>query len=104
MTKLTPQEFLKKYYPAGLPVANHQWESDMPEVMELYAQHLDQAAWVSVEERLPEEIPKKQVSKLVMTSADGMINVDRYDFERNRWFSHYGGITHWRTLPSLPQK
>ena len=64
-------------------------------------------AWVSVEERLPEENGKTQQS-ISVWATDGLTACEmRYNFDTKVWTDMFGDpyyITHWMPLPTPPAK
>ena len=70
-----------------------------------YIQHLEaqQPKWISVKERLPEEVCRC----LVITKRheeSSMVNTATYN--HMGWWTHgnFGEITHWMPLPQMPEE
>lgn len=107
MKRLTPQEFLNKWYPAGLPVANFQWEEDMPEIMERYAEHLEETAWVKDGSLPPVDPEDREFSQTVLADYETGQVVVYVNLRGNSW---YNAKSHdsiappmaWRPLPNQP--
>ncbi len=124
---MTPKDFLKRFYPAGFPISPEQWEKDVPEIMESYAECCQESQWISIEERLPDfeidvlvQRPNKYSGKVDILIAylqepnpigqrygrlgapDSGITFDAY------WvlpaISLLKNITHWRPLPKPPKQ
>lgn len=61
MKQMTPQDFLEQYDWQGKTPMHYKdgvrfcFMDKFYDFMEAYAQHLEQAAWVSVKERMPED-------------------------------------------------
>lgn len=62
--------------------------------------------WVSVAERLPEQLPNKIFSVDVLIYTDrNQILPSAYDYQLKRWNTLvYSEATHWQVLPNPPTK
>ncbi len=104
MKRLTPQEFLNKCYPNGLPIANFQWQEDMPEIMERYDEHLEETAWITDGSLPPadENAPHTSI-EVVAVDKDGTQRAAFYHIEDGHWVSSIHPIA-WRLFPTPPKQ
>lgn len=63
--------------------------------------------WVSVEDRLPEEVETPTIDDLVLACDDGDIQICFYDGDwdcPDKGYLNKKGVTHWMPIPPLPEK
>ena len=108
MKKLAPLDFfISNQSPGdgGLP----ETQDELFKIMQAYAEHCEESAWVSVDERLP-EFETDNCTFDVLVLADGLHVTAYFDKRFNKWVDcrtsdHLGryDVTHWRPLPSSPK-
>ncbi len=114
MERLTAEEFLKKWYPAGLPISTQQWEGDMPEIMQAYAEHCEESAWVADGSLPPVDgIARHGTQKSAnvnILDTDSLVFEAYFDHYRMSWFAFgnaglfgFTNVVAWRPLPSPPR-
>lgn len=98
---MTPEEFLKRFYPTGFPISPEQWGKDVPEIMESYAECCEESQWISVEERLP-EIGQFCIVYQPIGAYDGrpIFSCGFHSIDAGIW----PNITHWQPLPKPPKQ
>ena len=121
MQKLTPQEFFKLQFAwsqENQVNIKQLSEESIFEFVKQYAQHLEESAWISVDERLPEieqdvllfNSWKNKSGELVESMLAGYLSefttrktaggvVNSCDWRGSEYIFN---ITHWRPLPKPP--
>lgn len=95
MKRLTPKEFYDEVFNG---IMRH---DDMTfDFAKAYADHCEESAWVSVEERLPDNVNSQPV--LVLVTDGSIATTGYYLHDRKSWSDYRMKITHWRPFPTPP--
>ena len=102
MKRMTPEEFLSSKECPGLGSLPENFET-FNKMMQSYADHCEETAWVSIEERLPESY-----EDVLLYCQEFGVQMLGFVNENDRFFqigfSQTFGITHWRPLPKPPKQ
>ena len=123
MKRLTPEEFLNEFSQKDDKdvhgnLRDGLWTNNVLKYMQAYADHCEESAWVSVDERLPEFGQKVLVFRdgrhrdfpVFSDSVPSVFDGGRFMVYKDVCVgdrvlaSYYGGITHWRPFPNPPRQ
>lgn len=105
MERLTPEQFYeqnRERFLYQIPVKPQ--SVCIQEMMQAYAEHLEETAWVTDGSLPPFAQDSKTVSDDVLTvQQSGNIFINWYDFTSDSWAKYGKSVIAWRPLPTPPK-